>query len=247
MIETLEQQVVELREQTQSMSAEDLLATLWQRFAGKIALSSSLGAEDQVLTHMLTQQFKDPAVFTLDTGRLPQETYDVLQATRERYGIEIEIVFPDTQQVQDLVNTHGPNPFYNGVELRKRCCQVRKIEPLKRALTGLDAWVCGLRSEQSATRSDLDRVVVDEQFGLIKISPLADWTTQQVWDYIKQHDIPYNVLHDQGYPSIGCAPCTRAVQPGQGLRDGRWWWEVPEHKECGLHLRPDGTLGPKKG
>ena len=156
-------------------------------------------------------------MFTLDTGRLPQETYDVLQATRERYGIEIEIVFPDTQQVQDLVNTHGPNPFYNGVELRKRCCQVRKIEPLKRALTGLDAWVCGLRSEQSATRSDLDRVVVDEQFGLIKISPLADWTTQQVWDYIKQHDIPYNVLHDQGYPSIGCAPCTRAVQPRSGI------------------------------
>jgi phosphoadenosine phosphosulfate reductase len=145
-----------------------------------------------------------------------------------------------------MVNGSGVNLFYESVELRKQCCAVRKMAPLKKRLASLDAWVCGLRSEQSTTRSDLARVSVDEAFGLIKVAPLADWSTDQVWAYIKEHDIPTNALHDQGYPSIGCAPCTRAVESGEDIRAGRWWWEAPEHKECGLHLHPDGTLGPKE-
>ncbi len=245
MTETLEQIVTNLREQTDGLSAEDLIAAVWQRFDGKIALATSLGAEDQVLTHMLHQRVERPVLFTLDTGRLPQETYDVMQATRRRYGVNIEVMFPDFELVQDMVKTHGPNLFYESVELRKRCCYVRKIEPLKRALTGLETWICGLRRGQSTTRTTLERIDVDEQFGLIKIAPLADWSTEQVWDYIKAHEVPYNTLHDRGYPSIGCAPCTRAVPDGLDIRAGRWWWEAPEHKECGLHLRPDGTLGPK--
>lgn len=232
--------------QTWDSSPRDLLKVVLNEFGGKIALSSSLGAEDQVLTHMLCELTASPKIFTLDTGRLPQETYDVLDETRKRYGVSIEVLFPEAQQVQDMVNHAGVNLFYEGVDSRKRCCYVRKMEPLKKRLSGLDAWVCGLRSEQSTTRSDLARVSVDETFDLIKISPLADWSTDQVWAYIKEHDIPFNALHDQGYPSIGCAPCTRPVEPGQDIRAGRWWWEAPEHKECGLHLRPDGTLGPKE-
>jgi len=242
----IETKVKELVYQTWDYSPQDLLRAVLNEFKGKIALSSSLGAEDQVLTHMLCEMTDSPTVFTLDTGRLPQETYDVLDKTRQRYGIEIEVLFPDAQEVQDMVKTSGANLFYKSIELRKQCCFVRKMQPLKKRLALLDAWVCGLRSEQSSTRLDLARVSVDETFGLVKVSPLADWTTDQVWAYIKKHDIPFNALHEQGYPSIGCAPCTRAVEPSQDMRAGRWWWEAPEHKECGLHLRPDGTLGHKE-
>ena len=242
----LKSKVAELVYQTWDSSPRDLLKVVLNEFSGKIALSSSLGAEDQVLTHMLCELTESPTIFTLDTGRLPQETYDVLDKTRERYGVEIEVLFPEAREVQDMVNSAGVNLFHKSVVLRKQCCAVRKIAPLKKRLASLDAWVCGLRSEQSTTRSDLARVSVDETFGLIKVSPLADWGTDQVWAYIKEHDIPFNALHDQGYPSIGCAPCTRAVEPGEDMRAGRWWWESPEHKECGLHLRPDGTLGPKE-
>jgi phosphoadenosine phosphosulfate reductase len=242
----IETTVTELACETWEYSPEDLLKAALNRFGDKIALSSSLGAEDQVLTHMLCEITDSPTIFTLDTGRLPQETYDVLDRTRERYGVTVEVLFPDAQHVQDMVNRDGVNLFYKTVDLRKHCCFVRKLEPLKKRLASLDAWICGLRTEQSTTRSDLAPVSLDETFGLIKVSPLANWSTDQVWAYIKEHDIPYNVLHDQGYPSIGCAPCTRAVEPGQDIRAGRWWWEAPEHKECGLHLRSDGTLGRKE-
>jgi len=242
----IESKARELADQTEHSSAEALLKHVVAFFDERIALSSSFSIEDQVLTDMLCQLSERPKVFTLDTGRLPQETFTVMDETRRRYGIDIEILFPDTVAVEQMVRRYGPNLFYESVELRKECCRVRKIEPLKRGLADLDAWVCGLRREQSSTRGDLERVQVDQSFGLIKVSPLADWTSQQVRDYVRSHDVPYNALHDQAYPSIGCAPCTRAVEPGEDVRGGRWWWEAPEHKECGLHLGADGVLRPAK-
>lgn len=206
-----------------------------ERFGRTGVVATSFGAEDQVLTDMLAGLGSPLELFTIDTGRLPQETFDVMGQTQQRYGITIRVYFPDFRSVEAMAARYGPNPFYDGVELRKQCCQIRKVEPLRRALSGRKAWVCGLRREQSLTREGLDVVQRDEQFGLVKISPLADWTNEQVWDYIRSHDVPYNRLHDMGYPSIGCAACTRAVEPGQDIRAGRWWWEQPEHKECGLH------------
>jgi len=237
--------VTELTEADRGLDARQLLAHVLERFGDKVALSSSLGAEDQVLTDMLCQVCDQPRIFTLDTGRLPEETYEVVERTRRKYGIQIEILFPDQQQVEEMVNAYGPNLFYESIEARKRCCRIRKIEPLKRMLSQLDAWICGLRSEQSLTRTGLQRIEWDDTFDLVKVSPLADWTTAQVWDYIKEHDVPYNKLHDQGYPSIGCAPCTRAIAEGDDIRSGRWWWEQPEHKECGLHWN-DREDKPKK-
>jgi phosphoadenosine phosphosulfate reductase len=242
----LRDKVTEVATRTHDLSPLDLIRDVLNEFGDRVALSSSLGAEDQVLTHMLCQVTDTPRLFTLDTGRLPQETYDVLDRTREHFGIDIDVLFPEASDVQDMVRRSGANLFYKSIDLRHECCGVRKIAPLKKRLASLDAWICGLRAEQSVTRSDLARVDVDETFGLIKVAPLAHWTDDQVWSYIKQYDIPTNALHDQGYPSIGCAPCTRGVAPGQDIRAGRWWWESPEHKECGLHLRPDGTLGPKE-
>ncbi len=216
-------------------SAEQILEFALRRFDGKIALATSFGAEDQVLTRMLCSLGKPIRIFTLDTGRLPQETYDVMEVTQKKYGIAIKVYCPEAHQVESMVESGGVNLFYRSVENRKQCCYVRKIEPLKRALKGLDAWICGLRKEQSVTRQAVEPIAWDDQFGLYKICPLADWTTQQVWDYIRTHEIPYHPLHDKGYPSIGCAPCTRAVEAGGDIRSGRWWWEQPEHKECGLH------------
>jgi phosphoadenosine phosphosulfate reductase len=179
----------------------------------------------------------DFRVFTLDTGRLNQETYDCMDAIRERYGIQIEVFFPDSNGVEKMVRENGLNLFYNSVELRKLCCGVRKVEPLNRALKGLDAWMTGLRREQAVTRADVRRIELDEDHGnIIKINPLVDWSYGDVWDYIRRKSVPYNRLHKQGYPSIGCAPCTRAVKPGEDLRAGRWWWENPNAKECGLHV-----------
>lgn len=237
--------VAELIEQTRGLTPEALLALLAGRFGPRMALATSLGAEDQVLTDMLCKQASNPQVFTLDTGRLPPETYDTIDATNRRYGIRIEMLFPDREQVERMVREGGPNLFYDSVENRKRCCFVRKVEPLRRKLATLDAWITGLRREQAVTRAEVPPVQWDEGNGLIKVNPLADWTTEQVWDYIRRHDVPYNPLHDKGYPSIGCAPCTRAVAPGEDLRAGRWWWEQPEHKECGLHV-VDGRLVPRR-
>jgi len=167
-----------------------------------------------------------------------------MEQTQQRYGIRIDVRFPQTEALELMVNKDGPNLFYKSVELRRLCCQVRKIEPLRRALAGREAWICGLRSGQSVTRAALRRIEVDGQFGLVKVCPLADWSTDQVWDYIRRNEVPYNRLHDAGYASIGCAPCTRAIGPGDDIRSGRWWWEAPQHKECGLHLRQEGSLGP---
>jgi phosphoadenosine phosphosulfate reductase len=211
-------------------------------FHPRIGFASSFGAEDMVVLDMLSRLHLRPKVFTLDTGRLPQETYDLMDVARSRYGA-IEIYAPAAARVEEIVGEHGPNLFYRSIELRKLCCHVRKIEPLHRALDGLDAWITGLRREQAPTRTAIAHVEPDRANGSrVKINPLADWTWDAIWTYIRAHDVPYNALHDRGFPSIGCAPCTRAVRPGEDPRAGRWWWEQQDQKECGLH--PAGLRAP---
>ena len=220
-------------------SPEQILAWAAGAFAaGRIAMATSLGAEDQALTAMIATRVPQIEIFTLDTGRLFNETYDLLAETEKQFEIRIKTLFPETEQVAAMVTEHGINLFYESIENRKLCCKVRKIEPLQRELAGLDAWVVGLRAGQSVTREALLPVEWDAGNGLIKISPLAAWTEDQTWDYIKANDVPYHPLHDQGFPSIGCACCTRAIGAGEDVRAGRWWWEQPESKECGLHGRP---------
>ena len=186
---------------------------------------------------MLTEINPKAKIFTLDTGRLFPETLRLLDRTNKKYAISIQVFFPDYKLVEEMVNRDGINSFYDSIEKRQLCCRIRKLEPLKRAFQGLEAWICGLRKEQSVTRHNLQLVEWDEVNNLIKFNPLMDWTEQQVWEYIHQNQIPYNRLHDQGYPSIGCEPCTRSIEPGENIRAGRWWWESPDHKECGLHKR----------
>jgi phosphoadenosine phosphosulfate reductase len=225
--------------QWSSKAPETVLRHAVETFgAGDVAFATSLGAEDQVITDLLHKEGLLVPVFTLDTGRLPEETYDVLDATRRRYGLHVDVLFPQTQAVETMLSHYGANLFYESIEKRKECCRIRKVEPLSRKLSTVKAWICGLRREQSVTRQGLDLVEWDESFGLFKINPLADASEAWVWEYIRSNDVPYNRLHDRGYPSIGCAPCTRSVQPGEDIRSGRWWWESPEHKECGLHRRP---------
>ncbi|CAB3895951.1 MULTISPECIES: phosphoadenylyl-sulfate reductase [Achromobacter] len=199
------------------------------------ALASSLAAEDMVLTHALYAGGSDLEVFTLDTGRLHAETLGVLDAVRERYGREVTVYRPDAGAVERHVAEHGAYAFYESVDLRRACCQIRKVEPLRRALAGRGAWITGQRRAQSTTRGELPLEEADATFGLHKFNPLAEWSEEEVWAVIRALDIPYNPLHDQGYPSIGCEPCTRAIRPGEDLRAGRWWWESSDSKECGLH------------
>lgn len=226
-----------LCQEYESQSPENLLAYLLKRFGKRIALASSMGLEDQVLTHMMANLDKEARIFTIDTGRLFPETYNLIARTDERYGIRIEVFFPDHAGVERYVNENGINAFYISVDKRKTCCRVRKIEPLMRALSTLDVWICGLRNQQSVTRTGTKLVEWDEANRLIKVNPLVHWSEEEVWSYIHAHDVPFNVLHKKGFPSIGCQPCTRAVQPGEDIRSGRWWWEDPDHKECGLHRR----------
>lgn len=221
--------------------AEEVLAFFLEKFKNKIALASSLGAEDQVLTRMIAIINPVTRIFTLDTGRLFPETYDLMARTNEKYGIKLNVYFPDAGMVETMVNEKGINLFYESIENRKLCCGIRKVEPLKRAFKDLDVWICGLRKDQSVTRFFTKTVEWDQANGLIKINPLLNWTEKQVWDYIKEHEVPYNELHDKGFPSIGCQPCTRAIKPGEDVRAGRWWWETPEQKECGLHGKGDGV------
>lgn len=200
--------------------------------------ANSLGAEDVVIMHMLHGIDPGFKSFTLDTGRLNPETYDLLGRLREKFGLDCEILFPDTAEVEAMVKGKGINLFYESVENRKLCCEIRKVRPLNRVLSKYSAWICGLRREQSVTRTGVEKIEVDPAHGgMLKLNPLADWTRDEVWDYVRLHGIPYNRLHDSGYPSIGCAPCTRAVNPGEPERAGRWWWENPDSKECGLHVK----------
>jgi phosphoadenosine phosphosulfate reductase len=223
----------------EQLPADELLRWAFDKFGPKVALASSFQAEESVLIDMAYRiRGSNFRIFTLDTGRLNQETYDCMDAIRNRYSVMIEAFFPDFEKVQAMVRQHGFNLFYESIELRKFCCSMRKVEPLNRALKGLDAWITGLRREQAVSRTEVRKLELDEDHGnILKINPLADWSYDQVWSYIRGNRVPYNRLHDRGYPSIGCAPCTRAVAADEDLRAGRWWWENPETRECGLHVR----------
>jgi phosphoadenosine phosphosulfate reductase len=219
-------------------SPQEILQWAFERFGDRLVLANSLGPEDVVLVDMLAELglASDIRAFTLDTGRLHQETYALMERLRERYGLRIELYFPDASKVEALVRAKGPSSFYESIDARRECCNIRKVEPLKRALGTASAWITGIRREQSPTRAQTDPVELDlANGGLIKVNPLVEWTRTQLWEHIRDRDIPYNTLHDQGFPSIGCAPCTRAVKPGEDERAGRWWWEQPDQKECGLH------------
>ena len=200
-----------------------------------VTFANSFGAEDMVLTDLICQHVPGIEMFSIDTGRLPEETYRLMQEVKRRYGISIQVYFPNEAAVERYLRAHGPNAFYESIELRKACCYVRKVEPLRRALAGKRAWITGLRWEQAPTRRDLPVQEWDADNRLQKFNPLLEWTQADVWDYLRRFGVPYNTLHDSGYPSIGCGPCTRAVAPGQDIRAGRWWWEEPSGKECGLH------------
>lgn len=204
--------------------------------------ASSFGKEDMVILDLLARLDLDVEVFTLDTGRLHEETHRLIERTRQRYSRPIRVMFPDYREVERLVATHGNNAFFNSVELRKQCCAIRKVAPLRRALEGKRLWITGMRRQQSVTRSELDLLAFDEDNGLFKLNPLVEWSAQEVSEYLRMHDVPVNELHARGYPSIGCAPCTRAIEPGEDERAGRWWWEQPQSRECGLHMDPTGKL-----
>lgn len=211
----------------------------------RIALACSFSLEDAIMTHLLMELRKDAVVFALDTGRLNPETYECAEALRRRYGLKIEWYFPARESVEELERSKGLFSFRESIENRKECCGIRKVEPLRRALSNLDAWITGLRREQSVTRSDLQVLEVDNaNSGIIKINPLAGWSLDDCWSFVRKNKIPWNSLYDRGYTSIGCAPCTRAIDPGEDQRAGRWWWENPEHKECGLHNNPMRKFNP---
>ena len=242
----MKENIVELQNQFKNSEPEELLQFFLTTQRNKIALASSLGVEDQVLTDLILRINPQARIFTLDTGRLPQETYAAISKTMQHYHMHYEVYFPQTAAVELMESKFGPDLFYESIESRKYCCQIRKVEPLQRALKNVNVWITGLRREQSVTRTDIDRIEWDEVNNLVKLNPLVDWTLSRVWKYIKENNVPYNTLHNQGYPSIGCAPCTRAIKSDEDLRAGRWWWEEPEHKECGLHYR-EGILvrGPQ--
>lgn len=204
----------------------------------QVAIVASFQVESSVIIDMASRIRRDFRVMTLDTGRLPQETHDMFDRMRERYGIEVEVITPDPDEVRQMVAVRGSNLFYASVENRRLCCEVRKSRPLQRALRGFDAWVTGVRRDQTATRAATQEIAIDaEHGGIRKVAPLAAWSKAQVWDYIREHDVPYHPLYERGYTSIGCAPCTRATTAGEDDRAGRWWWEQDEVKECGLHWK----------
>jgi phosphoadenosine phosphosulfate reductase len=218
-------------------TTEEALQWVSDNLHPRVAKASSFGAEDAVIMdimHKINPKFR---FFTLDTGRLPQETYDIMDIVRKKYNISIEILFPDTKEVEDMVKEKGINLFYDSVENRKLCCEIRKVHPINKILSTLDGWITGLRRDQTEVRKNVDIFQIDHGHDeILKINPIIDWTWKQIQEYIKKNNLPYNKLLDKGYPSIGCEPCTRAIKPGEDLRAGRWWWEQGEHKECGLHI-----------
>ncbi len=228
-------QIKKLNADLKDATATEILEFFLNKFEKRIAFASSFGAEDQVILQMISSINKKTKVFTLDTGRLFPETYELIDKSYHRYKIPIDIYFPDALEVESMVKEKGINLFYESIENRKLCCNIRKINPLKRAIKDLDVWITGLRREQSPTRTTMEIVEWDALNGLIKINPLIEWSEKQIWNYIKKNNIPYNKLHDTGFLSIGCQPCTRAIQKGEDSRAGRWWWENPDTKECGLH------------
>jgi phosphoadenosine phosphosulfate reductase len=228
--------MTELALELASLSPAAALRLLCERYPGRVLFSSSLGQEDQAITDLICREELPIRIFTLDTGRLFPETYELYDRTRARYGRRIEVYFPDSAETERFVSERGMNAFYESVESRKACCQIRKVHPLRRALAGGQVWVTGLRAEQSEARQDLPQVEWDAAHQIIKYHPLLHWSHAELLDYLNTHHVPYNPLHDKGFVSIGCAPCTRAIEPGEHPRAGRWWWEQSQ-KECGLHAR----------
>jgi phosphoadenosine phosphosulfate reductase len=225
-----------LGEKTKGFSIEETLSFLANEYKEKVVFSTSFGQEDQVIIALIAKNDLPINIFTLDTGRLFQETYDVFHKTLKKYKKHIEVYFPEAAAVQNLLNEKGPNSFYESVENRKDCCFIRKVAPLTKALKGNSIWITGLRAEQSENRNDLPLFEYDEKFEIIKFNPLLNWTLKEVEDYLEKNNVPQNALHKQGFVSIGCAPCTRAISEGEDIRAGRWWWES-SHKECGLHRK----------
>ena len=232
-----------LIEKTKNFSIEETLAFLANKYQNKVVFSTSFGQEDQVITAIIAKNELPITIFTLDTGRLFQETYDVFHKTLKKYKIEIKTYFPEAAAVEDLLNKKGPNSFYESVENRKECCFIRKVAPLTKALNGNEIWITGLRAEQSENRNDLAFFEYDAHFNIIKFNPLLKWKLEEIQEYIDNNNVPQNALHKQGFVSIGCTPCTRAILPGEDIRAGRWWWES-SYKECGLHspLAPEGGI-----
>jgi phosphoadenosine phosphosulfate reductase len=230
------------------MSLDRLVAEASRRVLESVAayspasFASSFGAEDMVLLDLVHRLSTDIEIFTLDTGRLHQETHDLIARAQQVYRLPVRILSPEAAELEPFVTQHGINAFYGSVELRKRCCAIRKLAPLRRALQGKALWITGLRREQSVTRTDVEVLAFDMANGLMKLNPLADWSEADVWAYAHRYDVPTSALHARGYPSIGCAPCTRAVKPGEDARAGRWWWEQPASRECGLHVDEQGRL-----
>jgi phosphoadenosine phosphosulfate reductase len=237
----LQNQVSQIAELAQTLSIEEVIEHLAKEFPGKVTFSTSFSYEDQLITHKILTNNFPVSIFTLDTGRLFEETYSVWSATNERYHTKIRAYYPDHNLLEPYVAEHGPNSFYESVEERKTCCFFRKVEPLKRALKDKSVWITGLRAEHSANRHDMPQVEWDESNQIIKYHPILHWTTKEVKDYINEFNIPYNILHDRGFVSIGCAPCTRAIKPGEDFRAGRWWWEDNTKKECGLHVHQQAS------
>ena len=231
------EQVAKINKSLEGASAQKILEWSLKELHPKIALASSFGLEDVALIDMMVKINPKARIFSLETGRLHQETYDVMDEIKDRYNIQIEVFFPDAARVEKMVREKGMNLFYHSVENRKLCCGIRKVEPLNRALSQLDGWITGIRKDQTQNRTTANYVEIDTDHGnIIKVNPLLDWSLDQVWVYVKQNKVPYNILHDRGFPSIGCEPCTRAIQPGEDPRAGRWWWEQ-DNKECGLHVK----------
>ena len=227
----------ELAIQFEGEEPQAVLEWALAEFSPRIALSTAFQIDGVALIDMAYELDPGVRVFSIDTGRLPAETFELVERLRERYaGLRIDLLSPDAAEVSRMVGAHGPNLFYERVDLRLLCCQVRKVRPLTRHLAGLDAWITGLRRDQWASRTNIRKVEIDHDHGaIVKLNPLAEWTEDEVWDYIRERDVPYHPLYDRGYTSIGCAPCTRAIRPGEGDRDGRWWWETNAPKECGIH------------
>ena len=236
MLQSLKEQVSTIAGTASVVSIDELLSELAATFPGRVTFSTSFSYEDQVITHKILSNQLPIKIFTLDTGRLFLETYSVWRSTNEKYNTHIKAYYPDSLLLENFVGEKGPNAFYESVENRKECCYIRKVVPLKRALKDNAVWITGLRAEHSADRHDMPQVEWDESNNIIKYHPILHWTTEEVKQYINENDIPYNILHDKGFVSIGCAPCTRAIRPGEDFRAGRWWWEDNSKKECGLHV-----------
>lgn len=238
-------QIEKLNAQFENSSSPEIIEFLVRNHGTRLLLTSTFAHESQALTHMLLQFTNAPKIVFLDTGRMFQETFEAMSETQKALGVSIEYVFPEKAAVETMVREKGPNLFYENVENRKLCCEIRKVQPMKAILKNYDVWLSGLRREQTETRKNLKTFEYDESNNIIKAYPILNWSDDELVTYVKKHNLPYNKLHDVGYPSIGCAPCTRPVRPGEAMRSGRWWWESEEQKECGLHWKDGRLIRPK--